>query len=135
MTKTLSSTYTSLYTLSGMTDNPTTITAAGLLQAGLYADSLSADWTITNAGRVLTSTPDRTALVVPGAGTVTNTGRIFSSTGDGVGLGFGTLINDGIIASSTIGPPVEGVGVDFFGGGYAFNAASAAIVGEYAGII
>ena len=49
----LSSTYSSLVTLSGAADNPTTISTAGLLNAGLYASSLGAAWMITNAGRIL----------------------------------------------------------------------------------
>jgi hypothetical protein len=53
MINTLSSAYSSLVTLSGAADNPTMITTAGLLNAGLYTSSPGAAWMITNAGRIL----------------------------------------------------------------------------------
>ncbi len=74
MTRTISATYNSLVTLSGVTDDPATITAAGLLNAGLYAASLGTAWTITNAGNVLSG-----GIGLQSAGTVVNAGNIFGS--------------------------------------------------------
>lgn len=74
MTKTITTTYSSLVTLSVAGDNPTTITTAGLLQQGLYAYSLGTAWTITNAGNVLSG-----GIGLQSAGTVVNAGNIFGS--------------------------------------------------------
>jgi hypothetical protein len=100
MTHTISTTDNSLVTLFDTVDNPTTITTAGLLNAGLYADGASSNgggvaaWTITSAGSIL------------GAGL-------------SVGLGsIGTIVNDGSISG-------DGDGVELKSGGIVTNAASA----------
>ncbi len=99
MSKTISGTYTSLFTLSGAADDPATITATGLLDAGLYAASLGAAWMITNSGSVL---------------------------GAGIGLGStGTVVNDGRIA----GTYAYATGVSLTAGGSVTNASTALITG------
>lgn len=152
MTHTISSTYNSLITVSGTTDNPTTITAAGLLGAGLYADSFGAAWLIANAGSVLGS-----GITLASAGTVTNAGSIASNTtspsGQGILLSAGGSVtnqSDGTISGKIgiqvsvaagmvsnsggiIGTSTVGDGILLQAGGSISNESSGAITG-YVGI-
>ena len=52
MTRIISGTSISLVTLSVASDNPLTITATGLLEAGLFAANYASPWMITNNGTI-----------------------------------------------------------------------------------
>jgi hypothetical protein len=92
MTHTISATYTTLVSLSGTADNPATITSAGLLKAGLVADSLTSAWTITNDGSILDA-----GVTLKSAGTLVNAGHITGST-------YGVLLASGFTNRLVIDP-------------------------------
>jgi hypothetical protein len=100
----------SLITLSGADDNPTTITAAGLLNAGLYGDSLGAPWMLTNAGSVLGA-----GITLESAGTVTNAGRISDNGTSGAGL---FLKAGGVVTNQSGGTISGGADAVTFGAGH-----------------
>ncbi len=85
MTRTISSTYASLVTLSSLADNPTTITSAALLNAGLYAAAVASAWMVTNAGSIL-----HAGVTLQSSGTVANTGSITATADAGSGVYFAT---------------------------------------------
>ena len=96
MTVTISGIFSGLYTLSAAADDPATITSTGLLDAGLYAPSYAAAWTITNAGTIL-----GTGATLQSAGTVVNTGDIAGSSTASTGVSFffgGSVLNFGVIS-------------------------------------
>ncbi len=150
MTNVVSGTIASHVTLSGAAENPTTITATGLLQAGLYAASLSSAWMITNAGSILGS-----GTTLKSAGSVVNSGSIAgnptAASGKGVLLDAGgsvtnqkgatisgfdaiygtgsalTLINYGNITANPTAAAAQGVGLR--AGGSVTNQSGATISG------
>ncbi len=103
MTNVISGATASLVSLT-TSDNPTTITSTGLLQAGLYAPGLGSPWSITNAGTVLGAGGNYngagSANGVGGAGGDVNSGSGGGGGAGGAGVAFtggGTLINAGAI--------------------------------------
>jgi hypothetical protein len=96
MTVSISGTYSGHLTLSGAADNPATITASGLLNAGLYASSLTAVWSITNAGTILGP-----GATLQSAGTVVKIGDIAGASTASSGISLfvgGGAINFGLIS-------------------------------------
>ena len=86
MSRTISGTYTALVTL-GAADNPTTITATALLEAGLLAAPMSSAWTIANAG----------SIAGGAGGEVTN---FQGSTDTGGAGGVGVALSGGMLTNS-----------------------------------
>ncbi|HEY4173022.1 MAG TPA: Hint domain-containing protein, partial [Rhodopila sp.] len=100
MTKTISTTYTSGVTLSSTADDPTDITAAGLLEQGLTISHNGA-WQITNRGTV--QAPSSYGIYLLDGGTVTNRSFAYIGGASGGIAGHGgalTVVNTGRINSS-----------------------------------
>ncbi len=89
MTRTIATTYGSFVSLSGPADNPTTITADGVLDDGLNVWSYNEPWMITNAGGIL-----GLGLTLASVGTIMNSGGISGSQGWGVNLNAGGSVTN-----------------------------------------
>ena len=102
MTRTISGTSDG-YTLTATPgNNPVTITSAALLNGGLFADYYAgAQWTITNAGRILGP-----GVCVASAGTVTNSGSIEAQPGSAPG--YGVNLRAGGSVTNAIGGVITG---------------------------
>ena len=112
MSHIISNTYSSSVFLSATVDSPLTITSAGLLNAGLYLESLGSDWMITNAGSVLGHGVD-----LMSGGTVINAGSV-----------------SGTIPINIAGSVPPGRGIELLAGGSVTNQSGGTISGYGAAI-
>ena len=102
MTTTLSATYDSLVTLDSPADNPTTITWAAILQAGMEATI--AGLTVTNAGEVLNGS-NGIGIILDLGGSITNVNGGTISAYYGIKDLYGSLavVNSGSIGGNNTG--------------------------------
>jgi hypothetical protein len=102
MTTTLSATYNSLVTLDSPADNPTTITWAAILQAGMEATI--AGLTVTNAGEVLNGS-NGIGIILDLGGSITNVNGGTISAYYGIKDLYGSLavVNSGSIGGNNTG--------------------------------
>jgi len=118
MTRTISGTSDGYTLTAAPGNNPATITSAGLLNGGLYAANYAAaQWTITNAGRILGP-----GVCLASAGTVTNSGSIEAQAGSAPG--YGVNLRAGGSVTNATGGTITG----YAAGVYVYRTSSGTVV-------
>lgn len=107
MSRTLTSTYTTLVSVTSSSDNPVTVATTAVLQNGLYGQNGHGpitDWTITNYGTINAGSYHYGITLFDG-GTITNqsSGTISGDTGILVSAEPGTVVNAGGIYGTVHG--------------------------------
>ncbi len=124
MSKTISGTYASGITLTSIADNPTTITALGRVNAGLYISNPAA-WQVVNQGSIHSGSGGK-GITLSSGGTVTNqtAGGIYGIAMGIYGAAGGalTVVNAGKISASA--------GIYLRSGGVVTNQSTGTISGS-----